>query len=51
MLDMSALHTLPELDALLIRLLASDAIIKTGVGVSEDIGQLARSFPAMQVKL
>ncbi|BDA47863.1 probable exonuclease mut-7 homolog at C-terminar half [Coccomyxa sp. Obi] len=48
LLDMLALHELPELDAFLIRLLATDTIIKTGVGVTEDIAQLARGYPAMQ---
>ncbi|CAL8463132.1 g2666 [Coccomyxa elongata] len=48
LLDMLALQELPELDAFLIRLLATDTIIKTGVGVTEDIAQLARSYPAMQ---
>lgn len=46
---MLALHELPELNTFLIRLLATDTIIKTGVGVTEDIAQLARSYPAMQV--
>ena len=46
---MLVLHELPELDAFLIRLLATDTIMKTGVGVTEDIAQLARSYPAMQV--
>lgn len=49
MLDMPALHALPELDALLTRLLGSEDIIKTGAGVSEDIARLACSYPAMQV--
>jgi hypothetical protein len=48
-LDMTALHALPQLDVFLIRLLANDDIIKAGVGMTEDIGQLARSFPTMQM--
>lgn len=46
---MLALHELPELDAFLTRLLVTDMIIKAGVGLTEDIAQLARSYPAMQV--